>query len=180
MKEALSNLGPVSYLIAPNHLHHLFLPEWKSAFPDAKVFGTQEVIRKRADITFDGALERDVEWPWEQELDQLMFTGSPAMQECVFFHRSSRTLIVTDLIENFSGDGFKPWQRLVAKGAGIMAPNGKMPVDWRLSFMFGKAKARRHLKQMLAWNPERIIMAHGEIIPESGTQFLKSSFHWLD
>ncbi len=75
------------------------------------------------------------------------------MEECVFYHRLSKTLIVTDLVENFSGQDFNYWQRFVAKGgAGILAPNGKMPLDWRLSFMFSKQEARKHLNKLLSWN----------------------------
>lgn len=44
------------------------------------------------------------------------------MEECVFYHSSSSTLIVTDLVENFSGKDFNYWQRVVAKGVGILAP----------------------------------------------------------
>ena len=72
------------------------------------------------------------------------------MQECVFYHKVSGTLIVTDLIENFSGQNFNNWQRVVAKGVGILAPNGKTPLDWRLSFVFGKSDARKHLARILA------------------------------
>ena len=101
------------------------------------------------------------------------------MEECVFYHNSSSTLIVTDLVENFSGQDFNCWQRAVAKGVGILAPNGKTPLDWRLSFMFGKTDARKHLNRLLSWNPKILVMAHGEIITENADKFLKQSFKWL-
>jgi hypothetical protein len=101
------------------------------------------------------------------------------MEECVFFHKQSHTLIVTDLVENFSGREFNYWQRVVAKRVGILAPNGKMPVDWRLSFMFGKAEARKHLECLLRWNPSVLVMSHGEIVRENAREFLTKSFKWL-
>ncbi|WP_415721823.1 DUF4336 domain-containing protein [Photobacterium ganghwense] len=177
--QALNELGDVRYLIAPNHLHHLFLEEWQTAFPQADTYGTQEVIAKRQDLSFTGELVTKETYPWSQEIHQVLFTGSPVMQECVFFHSPSQTLIVTDLIENFSPDAFNAWQRILAKGTGILAPNGKMPIDWRLSFMCRKQEARAHMLHILAWQPKRIVLAHGEIIRDNATAFLKHSFSWL-
>ncbi len=96
-----------------------------------------------------------------------------------FFHKSSGVLIVTDLVENFSGNDFNYWQRVVAKGVGILAPNGKMPLDWRLSFMFGKSDASRHLDSLLSWKPQILVMSHGEIVRENADKFLESAFKWL-
>ena len=179
IKEQIDTLGQVKYLIAPNHLHHLFLPEWIAAYPNAEVYGTNEVIKKRNDITFDASFNEQQDWPWRADIEQEMFTGSPLMEECVFYHKGSNTLIVTDLVENFSGRNFNYWQRVVAKGVGILAPNGKMPLDWRLSFMFGKTDARKHIKRVLAWEPELLIMCHGQILTENTGKFLARSFDWL-
>ncbi|GAL03450.1 hypothetical protein JCM19237_6344 [Photobacterium aphoticum] len=74
------------------------------------------MIKKRIDLTFNGMLNDRQHWAWRAEIDQEMFSGSPLMEECVFFHKGSRTLIVADLVENFSGHDFNYWQRAVAKG----------------------------------------------------------------
>ncbi|NVD06490.1 DUF4336 domain-containing protein [Vibrio sp. JPW-9-11-11] len=179
IQSQLEELGTVKYLIAPNHLHHLFLPDWISIYPDAEVFGTDEVIKKRQDIQFNASLNSDKAWPWCDDIAQVLFSGSPLMQECVFFHKQSKTLVVTDLVENFSGKQFNYWQRLVAKGVGILAPNGKTPLDWRLSFMFGKADARKHLECLLQWDPHVLVMSHGEIVRDNAKPFLIKSFKWL-
>ncbi|KXF83257.1 DUF4336 domain-containing protein [Enterovibrio coralii] len=179
LQEQVERLGQVKYLIAPNHLHHLFLPDWISVYPDAELYGTKEVIKKRRDLVFTGSLNDSHNWAWGSDIDQELFSGSPLMEECVFFHKGSRTLIVADLVENFSGKEFNYWQRVVAKGVGILAPNGKMPLDWRLSFMFGKNDARRHLDRLLAWELDRLVMSHGEIVKEDAKTFLVRSFEWL-
>ncbi|MDO6684824.1 MULTISPECIES: DUF4336 domain-containing protein [unclassified Agarivorans] len=177
----LSALGVVKYLIAPNHLHHLFIGEWQGRYPNASTYGTEQVINKRGDLVFDGALTNsaNMHWPWQEFIEQTLFTGSPAMQECVFFHKKSAVLIVTDLVENFSIEHFSCCHRLIAKGVGILAPDGRMPIDWRLSFMFGRAEARDHLASILNWQPKVLVMAHGEIVETEATAFLKRSFRWL-
>jgi hypothetical protein len=177
--EQIESLGCVKYLIAPNNLHHLFLSAWIAAYPNAEVYGTREVIKKRSDISFHASLNNSKSYAWNPDIEQELFSGSPLMEECVFYHNSSSTLIVTDLIENFSGQDFNRFQRVVAKGVGILAPNGKMPLDWRLSFMLGKTDARKHLNRMLSWKPQVLVMAHGEIVIENADKFLQQSFKWL-
>jgi hypothetical protein len=82
------------------------LANWKLSYPDASYYGTDEVIKKRTDIKFNHSLNQEQDWPWSIDIDQVLFTGSPLMEECVFFHKISTVLIVTDLIENFTGDDF--------------------------------------------------------------------------
>ncbi|ASA57660.1 DUF4336 domain-containing protein [Vibrio gazogenes] len=179
LKASVDTLGAVKYLIAPNQLHHLFISQWQDAYPEALTYGTEGVRHKRQDLTFNAMLSAQADYLWGDELDDVLFTGSRVMEECVFFHRPSETLIVTDLIENFSPKAFNIFQRLLAKLTGILAPTGKMPLDWRLSFMTGKATARAHLKKILSWHPKTIVMAHGVIVTEDAEKFLRRSFRWL-
>ncbi len=179
LHKELALLGEIKYLIAPNSLHHLFLPQWIIQYPQAKLYGTDEVIKKRTDLSFTGSLNTEQSWDWQDDIEQLIFVGSPLMQECVFFHKSSQTLVVTDLVENFSGKDFNHWQKIIAKIVGILAPNGKMPLDWRLSFIFQKPQARKCLEKILQWQPQQLIMSHGEIVTDDTTDFLMKSFKWL-
>lgn len=177
LRSQLASLGPVRWLIAPNHLHHLFLADWIAAYPEARTLGTRQVIEKCPDITFAETLDEHHRPPWANEIDQVLFSGSRLMEEAVFFHRRSRTLIVTDLIENFPPGHFNWWQQPIARLAGILAPHGKTPLDWRLSF--NKRSAQAALTRIKAWAPARIVMAHGEIVDERDNTFLNESFDWL-
>lgn len=180
LQKQVDDLGPIRYLIAPNKFHHLFLKDWQQRYPDAQVFGTKEVQDKRKDIAFNGVFTPQFESPWIKEIEQVLFTGSRGMEECIFFHKPSHTLIVTDLIENFSPESFSPFKRLLAKRAGILAPDGKMPLDWRLSFLFSKSEARAHMEKILSWQPQTIIMAHGLVVISEAESFLRRSFSWLN
>lgn len=176
---AVDDLGAIRHLAAPNQIHHLFLAAWRERYPAATCHGTRALLRKRPDITFDAAFAEDMALPWDREIDTLLFRGSAVMGEAVFFHRASRTLIVADLVENFAPGSLTGWQRALADAAGILAPNGRMPIDWRLSFLFGRAKARTCLERLRAWRPERIVMAHGEVVEHDAAGFLDRAFHWL-
>ena len=180
LQSEIDHLGKVRFLIAPNKLHHLFLPQWQAVYPDAKTYAAPGLIAKRPDITFDKELTETAEPPWRDEIMQTLLSGSCWMAEVVFYHSDSKTLILADLIENFDPSVFNRWQRFLAKLTGILAPDGKTPLDWRLSFLFGKSQARQALETMLAWQPEKIIIAHGECIFGNGTDFLRRSFAWLE
>lgn len=175
----IGKLGRIGYLIAPNKLHHLYLSEWLDEFPAAECHAAPGLIDKRKDITFTKKLTDQADPAWQEEIGQTLFDGSFWMEEVVFFHRSSKTLILTDLIENFSPHVFNGWQLLLAKATGIVSPNGKTPIDWRLSFFFGKSKAGKALETILNWQPENIIISHGECIFGNGEGFLEQSFSWL-
>ncbi|WP_150467655.1 DUF4336 domain-containing protein [Francisella sp. SYW-9] len=175
----VSKLGNVKFLISPNKIHHLFLQDWAKIFPDAKIYASPGLRDKRKDINFKADLKDSPEPEWQDEIDQLIFKGSRVMQEVVFFHKPSKTLILTDLIENFDENYFSGFKGLIAKLSGIVAPNGKTPIDWRMSFFFGKKRARECFERILAWQPERIIVAHGKNIEINAVDFLKKSFKWL-
>jgi hypothetical protein len=177
--EDISILGEVKYLISPNKLHHLFLVDWIQKFPHAVCYSSPGLAKKRPDINFSEILGMKPEEEWEEEIDQTIFKGSFVMEEVVFFHQSSNTLILTDLIENFKPESFNSWQRILAKLTGILSPNGKTPIDWRLSFIFGKKEAATSLAILMGWEPENIIVSHGECIFGDGLEFLKKSFLWV-
>lgn len=178
LQQIIQSIGFVKYIIAPNHLHHLFIADWHNAFPKSNLFGTSEVIKKRQDIEFNFSLNDQHDWPWRSEITQVLVSGSKLMQEAVFFHKPSNVLILTDFIENFPRSNFNWWQRILASIAGIVAPNGKTPLDWRISF--NKRQLRTHLVEIKSWSPEIIVMAHGDIVDVNGADFLEESFSWLN
>src|SRR6201989_1180202 len=52
-RASVEALGPVRHLVSPNALHHLFLGEWKTAFPAARLYASPGLRRKRRDLAFD-------------------------------------------------------------------------------------------------------------------------------
>ena len=179
MIDEVKSLGQVSYLVSPNKIHHLFMSDWIKIFPDAISYSSPGLTEKRKDISFDKNLSDDPEQEWEMEIDQVIFRGSSVMEEVVFFHKESKILILTDLIENFHHNYFSGYKKVIAKLTGIISPNGKAPLDWRVSFLFGKSEARKSLAKIISWKPEKIVISHGECIYSNATEFLLKSFKWV-
>lgn len=181
LRDEVDRLGPVRHLVSPNKLHHLYLREWKTAYPGASLWGPQSTIRKCAGLSFRAALQGSPPPEWLPDIDQAWFRGSFAMDEIVFLHRPSATAIVADLIQAFS-DRFlrEHWGlwRFLARLDGLTQDQACAPFEWRLSFL-NRTPARRARDKVLSWNCRRVIMAHGEWARADGHKFLEKSFRWL-
>ncbi len=180
LRSEVGALGEVAHLVSPNKIHHLFLGQWKAAFPEAKLWGLASTIAKRKDLGFEPALSNEAPESWGGAIEVFHFAGSPAMDELVFFHRPSATAILADLSENFGEEfvqkNWRGWQRFLAKYWGIM--DGRAPLEWRLSF-FKKRAARATRVRLLECNPKVVVMAHGEWQRQGGRDFLERSLAWL-
>src|SRR5262245_48110029 len=112
LRQHVDALGPVRHLVSPNKLHHLYLQDWKAAYPEAQLWGPRSTARKRSDLEFHGVLGDKPPAEWLPDIDQAWFSGSFALDEIVFCHRPSATAIVADLIETFSPEFLqKEWGR---------------------------------------------------------------------
>lgn len=182
VQQAVDALGTVAHLVSPNAIHHLYLQDWQRAYPGACLWGPRSSHDKRPDLRFEPALGDRPPAAWEADIDQVRFSGSRIMDEVVFFHRASSTVIVADLSENFSAAflqrHWRWWQRPIARLWKIVEGYGYAPLEWRLSFT-DRAAARAALERILAWHPRRVIMAHGRWQPEAGEAYLRRAFAWL-
>jgi hypothetical protein len=178
LKAAVEALGEPKFLIAPNKLHHLYLAEWKAAYPRARLFAPPGLRRRRRDLAFDADLIDAPDPGWAGAIDQVLFNGSFAMTEVVFFHRGSRTAIFTDLIQSLPRSLTTGWRGVLARVGGILEPNAGMPGDWRASFVNRKA-ARASLERILGWGIEGVVIAHGAPVQHDGEAFVRRAFAWL-
>ncbi|MDP4026522.1 DUF4336 domain-containing protein [Methylobacterium sp. NEAU 140] len=177
---ALSGLGPVRHLVAPNTLHYWFLPEWQERFPDARSYGAPGLARRaKRPLVLDESLGDAPPAAWEGAFDQCVVPGR-LLTEVDFLHRASRTLILTDLIENFEPRRVRsPVLRWLMRLAGAADPDGKAPIDMQLSFIGHRRAVRAAVQRMLAWAPERIVLAHGRCYEANGTDELRRAFRWI-
>ncbi len=183
LRAELDRLGPVRHLVSPNKIHYASIAAWKAAYPDAIAWASpgvrERAASQRISVTFDQELGDAPEPAWAADIDQLVFHGSRFLEEVVFLHRKSRTLLLADLIENFERSRIGFAQRLLVRLAGSADPDGKAPLDLRVTFLGHKPQARECLRRMEAWKPERIILGHGRWYPSGGERELQRAFRWL-
>lgn len=181
LKAEIERTGRPSWIVGPNRLHYWWIPEWRAAFAAADVYlapRTREQAGRRIEFA-TRALEGRTGYPWDRAIATLPVVGA-FMTEFVFFHRSSRTLILADLMENFEPaklGGFLT--RWLTRLGGVQDPSGGMPRDMRLTFLRRRPQLKAAVERMIGWNPERVILAHGRWYETRGAAELRRAFAWL-
>jgi hypothetical protein len=173
----VENIGPVTAIVSPNKLHHLHIGGWAKAYPGARLFASPGLARRRRDLRFTATLTNTPDPAWADLFRQCVIPGSWFMEEVLFFHIPSATLIIGDLIENHHPALFSRWQRFVGHLNRMVAPNGQTPINYRLTFPSRRA-ARKGLQKVMAWHPEQIIVGHGPCVTEGSEAFLRQGFRW--
>ena len=176
-------LGPVRHLIAPNWIHYAWLPEWQARFPEAAAWGSPGVVARAASrgvaLRLDHELADAAPPAWAGQIDQRL-ADSGWHREVVFFHRASRTLVLTDLIENFEPAKVPWWMRPLIRLGGVADPNGGMPRDMAASFRRRPGHLRDIVQALIGWAPERVILAHGRWYERDGLAELRRAFRSAD
>jgi hypothetical protein len=176
----ITALGPVRYLVAGTPRHVWRLEAWHVLFPEAQLWVSRPtpVTLKSGQLAFTGILGDTPGPGWADDIDQLAFKGNPLIEEVCFFHKESRTVILDDLIQNHPIEKGKPLRNVLMRLTGVAFPNGGVPVDIRLSFIH-RNLARRSLEQLLSWDFDNLIIAHGVCIRKDARPFVEQAFRWL-
>jgi hypothetical protein len=178
LRAEVDALGEVRHLVAPNSLHHLFLPDWKQAYPGATLYAAPGLRARRPDIAFDADLDATPPAAWAGQIDQVPVLGNRITTEVVFFHRASGAAIFTDLIQHFAPGWFSGWRAIVARLDLMVAPEPSVPRKFRVAFT-DRPAARASLAAIRAWPVNKVLMAHGTPIEHDAAAFLGRAFSWL-
>lgn len=183
LRDAIETLGPIRHLVAPNIAHWSFLKEWQRHCPDASTWAApnlrQRAQVKKAGVRIDRDLEEDMPDQWAGDIEQTIVPGGGGFREVAFFHKPTRTLVLTDLIVNLEPDKLPLATRAFAKLTGTLAPDGKAPAYLRLIIRMRHKEAAAAASRLVAWAPERVIFAHGRWIERDGAAALRRSLAWL-
>lgn len=173
LRAALDARGDVRFVVPASHLHgHLFMEQYVAAYPRAQLLAAPGLRRKRRDLRFAADLGERPDPRWQPVLDQAVVHGNPFVTEVVLFHRPTRALLVGDLVWNVTERSPRS-TRLWAGGGGVR-PTRALRLAVR-----DRAAARRSLDRILAWEIERIVIGHGEMVESGGREALRSAYAWL-
>lgn len=175
---AINALGPVEHLVAPNKIHSLGIEPWKAHCPAAKVWASPAFSTRHPDIVLDEALTNGVDTIWSGEISHRAVEGHAILDEVVFLHKPSKTLIITDLIQKHEAAS-EPWfWRSVKRLNGIWGAGGGVPRDVQLSIQ-NKAAFRRSLDAILAWDFENLAIAHGHCLRGGAKEDVSRAFRGI-
>jgi len=178
LERAVESIGPVRHIVSPNKIHHLFLKEWAERWPDARVHAPPGLVTRKPEIHFHAELGDEADPAWGADIDQTIFRGSLVMEEVAFLHRPSRTAIFCDLVQRHDPAQMKGLKGMLMRLDGLVGEHGSTPREWRLSFLRRKS-ARAARAQVLAWEPERLVIAHGACAQKDATQILTRALAWM-
>ena len=176
LRRELDAIGPVRFAVAPNRVHHLYAGKVAAAYPGARLWVGPGLERKRPDLVFAGVLGDEAPAEWRGQVDQVFFRGRPYENEVVFCHRASRTLILCDLAFNFGPRAAAPTRLLMKliRSYGRFGPSKLDPLLIR-----DRRAARESLERILAWDFDRVVVAHGEVLESGGHEALRRGYAWL-
>jgi hypothetical protein len=176
LRRELDALGPVRHAVAPSRVHHLYAGQVLDSWPEARLWVGPGVERKRPDLVIAGVLGDEAPPAWRGQVDQVFFRGRPFENEVVFLHRASRTLMTCDLAFNFQA-GTPLLTRLLLqliRSYGRFGPSRLDPLLIR-----DRAAARASLERILAWDFDRVIVGHGDVLERGGREALREGYAWL-
>lgn len=176
---ALAALGPVRHLVAPTVAHWAFLAEWQRAVPDALCWAVP-ALRDRsqpreAGVRIDAVLGDVAPDAWADTIEQGIVRGG-GFEEAWFFHRGSRTLILTDLVENLDPAKLTPMSAAVMRLT--FATSATTGLQVRGPLLAGGQATRDAIETMVATAPDRVIFAHGDPFTVGAADRLRRALAW--
>lgn len=107
----------VGYIAALDYEHHIFITEWASAFPAAKLLGVEGLQEKREKSQVTAGSKFQHLWTQKNKASMTVdpdfdsefeyeYVGSHANKELVFLHKPDKTLIEAEYVLSQSTSPF--------------------------------------------------------------------------
>ncbi|KAI1738176.1 hypothetical protein F4680DRAFT_460024 [Xylaria scruposa] len=198
--------GNVGYLIAGDLEHHIFLTQWKTEYPAAKLIGPKGLPERRKDMNdpmigkeeFDflydetnahsAAISDEFAADFEVEL-----VDAHPNKEIVLFYKPEKVLIEADLMFNLPPtEQYSKVPEAEKKGGGLLKK-----IFYALNTTQGPAKGHKRLlwyaisngnknragfnesaKRIYGWDWVTLIPCHGDTIEGTGKETFAKIFDW--
>ena len=166
----LRQLGEVAFVVAPNAFHHMFLPQAARLFPEAQIYGPRRARKKHPRLQIAPLADAS----WGEAIEAVPLQGL-RMEEWAFYHHSSRSLILTDLLFNLQGQDWPTRLMLTLEGA-----SGKLACTRLVATVLLKDRRqlRQRCEQLLQHPIERLLMCHGETVEAQARQAFAQAMAW--
>jgi len=177
-KAKLDELGQVKYIVNPDIVHHLFLPEFKKAYPEAKLLGVEETLHRSVDKTlkFDGVWGKDppdTTYGFEDDIQSCFFSGYKN-KDVAFFHPKTKTLVQADLLLNLPA--YEQYSKSKVPVFGNLKPSSWAHQQIVGSLGMDKVAMKRDATTVANWDFERIIPCHGDVIEKNGNEAWREAY----
>ena len=174
--EAVRALGRVAHIYAPNTYHHTWAAQWAEAFPEACVHGPRALSNKRKDLRIDRHHDHDALGELGRDFEEIHVDGF-ALEETVLVHKATGTLFVADLVHNI-GRPSHWWTVAYSKAMGFY---DRVAISRmiRLGAFNDRAAARDSIDRLRASSFDRLVVGHGDPMPEGAHAAIEQAYAWL-
>lgn len=170
----VERLGTIVAIVAPNSFHYLHAPAWHGRYPAAALYVAPELPRRVAGFPLAAELSTDAAPLWGEALPFVVLGPDRGVSELIFFHRASRTLVLTDVASNIV-DVVRATDRLAYRVSGM--PRGFGPTrNSRRLLLRDRPRVRATLRAVMRWPFERIVVAHGAVVEHRAADVFVSAF----
>lgn len=168
--EDLKGIGEMAAFILPSRLHDAFYGDYFDQFPQAKFMAGEASILDHPQWPLTAIASSLPELRGFRYLD---LAGMPRVQEHVFLHEASGTLILADILANIRRSD-QPLTRVLMR----LADMGERPKPSRLFrwLVSSKPDFAVSIREVLTWEFDRIIGGHGEIVEHDGKNVFREAF----
>jgi hypothetical protein len=158
---ALDALGEVRFIVVPNCFHHLQTPATAARYPNALVVGPESAKARNPLVSLNLDAHAPEYVSATPELTSIQLEGVPFLDETVFFHQPTGSLIAADLL--MSACARDHWTSRVT--GRVLGHYGKVrtPPDVRWHTKASTAVAES-IARLQALPLERILVAHADPI----------------
>jgi hypothetical protein len=172
LRAEIDALGRVAWVVVPE-THGKFAGEAAAAYPEARLLAAPHPPRARRDLAWHGSLSDRAPAEWAGAIESHLVRGF-RLNEVVLLHRPSRSLVMPDLC-------FHVQRSDSARARAFFRLNGM----WRrfgpsrairLLAVSDRAAMRASLETILAWDFERIVPGHGDVLERGGRQALRTAW----
>ncbi len=170
MEDPFASLGPVKRLITPTTFHDTFLQDAIDFYTEADPFVARGMKapfdRLPTLVHMDTALSG-----WEKDLTPIQIRGIPLLNEVVFIHKPSQSLLVSDLVFNL-GSWQGGYTRMFASLLGFSNTPG--PSRLFRSVIKTMDSFKQSLNAILEHPFESIIPSHFDVVETRGPDVIKA------
>lgn len=171
-RNKIDELGEVKYIIGADAVHHLFLGEFKRAYPNAKLIAVEDATKNMSDksLQFDGLWGRDppgTNYGFEDEIKHCYFSGF-RNKDVAFLHMPSKSLIEADLLMNLPAN--EQYSKSSSSAHGNIKPDSWIHRAIIKGVAVNAEAMRRDATTVANWDFDRIIPCHGDVIETDGNQ----------
>lgn len=173
---ALDALGEVRWIVVPNRFHHLEVPATAARYPAARVVGAASAGARNRRVRVAMAADDPACLRATPELRPIALRGVPFLDETVFFHEPSGSLIAADLLLSACARDHWSW-RMAARLLGRWE-KVRTPPDVRVATR-ASAAAAASIAELKALPLQRILVAHADPITERPAEQLAEAWAFV-